>query len=384
MLAEIATDPNVDISGISRFTLYDHFINHLIQREVGKPGRGHLHKANDRRLFASDLAWHLWAGANNMSGGGCRFDELPDTLFEPYRPGEEDMPSVKRALLAGSFLDEKPGGIYYFSHRSFQEFLVAEHHWNNVGPDHSGSIDTVIETLTQEVFDFLIERGEDAWFQDLLKRLQQEASLMIASTQKIQVLSTSAILLRMAGNDARNFSSWNASILIVRIFALDCPSMDEEPGRLFKMIVDRTATKPTVAVTSALLFLKFGRDFGRPVGDLIPFVVALLFARAEIDLKALSAEISWKNPRAELQNIIFDYVAATRKPSSLTMEIDIAGLYEAAVVARGFPSAKVDTKDTPARVEIPFDVFFGQCRESVKICAKEFYLRDASIPFSAP
>ena len=101
MLADVATDPNVDIIKMSRFTLYNDFIDHLIRRELKKPGRGKIFKENDRRSFACDLAWYLWTQPNR-TGIGWRLEDLPDSLFEPYRPEGDELYSVKRELLSAS------------------------------------------------------------------------------------------------------------------------------------------------------------------------------------------------------------------------------------------------------------------------------------------
>ena len=179
MLADLATDPGFSIGGLSRFGLYDHFVNHLIAQEIRKPGRGRLYRATDRRLFLADLAWYLWTSESSKLG--CRLDDLPDDLFLAYKPDGEDLISVKRDLLSGSFLDEKAGGVFFFSHRSFQEFLVAEHIWNRMvdEPNLTATVaDHMVQMISPEVFDFLRDRDDRDFFKSLLSLISEKKLLV--------------------------------------------------------------------------------------------------------------------------------------------------------------------------------------------------------------
>lgn len=71
------------------------------------------------------IAFWLWA----QKGGSTDFHsgDLPDGLLSAL-PGDEaaDLDAQKREYLTGSFLEKKSGDVFYFGHRSFAEYLVAE------------------------------------------------------------------------------------------------------------------------------------------------------------------------------------------------------------------------------------------------------------------
>jgi hypothetical protein len=171
MLAEIATDRGIDIRGISRFRLYSFFVHRLIEREIAKVARRRSYRAEDRRQFACDLAWFLWTDPK-VTGLGCRVEDIPDLLFDPYRHDpHDDIGVVKRELLSGSFLEEKSGGVFYIPHRSFQEFLVAEYLWDKgVDRDFLMSCSSFI---TFEIIEFIDERDDKEGVREFFENLAE-------------------------------------------------------------------------------------------------------------------------------------------------------------------------------------------------------------------
>lgn len=128
ILTDLATDARVDLSrfkdGVSRWGLYDTFFTMLAEREMEKPARRPIGE-KDRRAFAREVAYWLWTkkgGATSFSAG-----DMPLALMELLSQGDAaELEDLKREYLSGSLLEKKGGDTYYFGHRSFAEFLVAE------------------------------------------------------------------------------------------------------------------------------------------------------------------------------------------------------------------------------------------------------------------
>lgn len=178
MLAEIATDPKVDLKRVSRYSLYDDFIRLLIDREAAKEGRRYSFTAEERRKFATELAWLLWTTPAGKTLG-CRIEDIPGSLFENYHgDGTHDLNAIKRDLVSGSFLEEKTAGVFYIPHRSFQEFLVAEHIAH--APLTSEFLLNHHRHFNSDVVSFLAERDDNALIREILKvldRLQGQLSV---------------------------------------------------------------------------------------------------------------------------------------------------------------------------------------------------------------
>ncbi|MCJ2008680.1 NACHT domain-containing protein [Methylobacterium sp. J-092] len=163
MLCEIATDQNISLDHISRFKLYDKFIHHLINREVQKKGRSQNFDVEHRRVFNSSLAWWLW---ENGGASTTTFANIPDDLCSKSvdkAPHDYDEIALRRELVAGCLVS-KGGDAIYFSHRSIQEFLVAEHlittnfflsNFRSDGNERN-AIFLIANLLTPEIVDFLV------------------------------------------------------------------------------------------------------------------------------------------------------------------------------------------------------------------------------------
>jgi hypothetical protein len=128
ILVEMASDPTVDLKrfskGITRWGLYDVFFTELAERETKKEARAPIDE-NSRIEFLRDVAYWLWT----TQSGSVSFSaaDLPDELIQNLPlGGAPDIDSAKREYLTGSFLEKKSGDVYYFGHRSFAEYLVAD------------------------------------------------------------------------------------------------------------------------------------------------------------------------------------------------------------------------------------------------------------------
>jgi hypothetical protein len=372
MLADIATDPSVDISNISRFTLYDDFIEFLIKREMKKAGRGRILKADDWRSVVCDLAWYLWSEPGR-SGVGCRLDELPEELFEPYLPVGEDIESVKRDLLAGSFLDQKMGGIYYFAHRSFQELLVAEHVWNtvcNTSMDNNECVTILGKWATPEVFEFLMERNDTQFVKAIFTRINRffdrEHSLtdcflpfalfeMFAKYPKIAEIS-----------DRKNkvsFSKLDVLIVIlnvVHVNGLKKESFGQEAWRsLIESLIDRVEARPFLILCSVLSTILVVSKYLRLDREIIPTIAALLYCRADLDLEGL-AEIGVRANRATvLRDVLFSCITAELiDGAEMMMSINVDEVFDELSGIVHLPISDFDRHSLPKSFSLPFSTFF--------------------------
>jgi hypothetical protein len=125
MLMKVLPEYAGPIDRLTVAMLYSEFIDFLLRREAAKPSRVAFSK--ERRLrFAARIAYWMW---QRDQAAEIDVSRIPDTVFADYLakiPSDVQTMDVKRDLLSGGFLDHKPPGIFYFPHRSLQEFLVAE------------------------------------------------------------------------------------------------------------------------------------------------------------------------------------------------------------------------------------------------------------------
>ena len=117
ILVEIAAYTEENLSELtrdfSRWKLYRIFVDNLIERETEKEARLGLTKA-ERLEFLEELIIWLWKNR----GGNTHFSisELPFKNLS-----EADL----RERLIGSLLEKKTADYYYFAHRSFPEYFLA-------------------------------------------------------------------------------------------------------------------------------------------------------------------------------------------------------------------------------------------------------------------
>lgn len=380
MIADLVTDADFDMKGLSRFALYDHFINNLILRELQKPGRGRLYKANDRRAFASDLSWFLWT--RSLQTAGCRIDELPAELFRPFAPDGEDIDAVKRELISGAFLDEKKGGVFFFSHRSFQEFLVAEYIWNSINEDESCYLkygQSIVDAITEEVFDFIIERDDGNFFVSFISYLNKCKQGVSIST--FCAFCASQVMRDIASKKiAAHFSRWDAAILIGSIFVADFDTrrlLSVSKGISFK-----AEKKPSVILSSLKTVLGMGAFYDVDGDEIASSLIVLLFSRSDSDLRNLIRQNKRRKREDVLRDLIFETVSAawSNNKEELIMSLDIAELYRLIEDATDIPIYFSDLSESAFSVySSNFEEFFGQIAADRHSLIKEFFMRDADI-----
>lgn len=380
MFAELATDPNFSIERLTRFDLYDHFVTLLIEREEAKTGRGRLLKTVDRREFSCDLAWHLWC--QPAEAMGCRLDDLPPELFERYIPVSEDEESLRRALLSGSFLDEKAGGVFYFSHRSFQEFLVAEYIYSNLADTDEGLliIQSFPVALTVEVYDFLIERNDPAFFDMLLSVLGKNGASFPTDIFGIIAYSND-LAAHAASRQGGAFSAWAACIWVAHIFLWSDKVEEAEILRAAEQIGRRAAQKPGVLMAALRTLLVIAPNSIHHEAIVAKFAIRLMFARPLQDIEGLGAEPqgSRKSRSNLLRDAMFEAVSAHLEVDSrLIISLDFRALLEA-LDSAGQPIAAYEEGVPNLVYREEFEGFFSHVSQEAKVKLREFYLRDASV-----
>lgn len=149
MVVEVLPDFRGDLANLTEHTLYDYFIDYVIERETEKQAR-QLFSPAERRRFSRSVAVWLWKDRRDSI---LSQDAVPAELVEPFVRGAFQIDAITRDLLSASPMDRKAGGRLHFPHRSFQEFLVAE----AVGKEGHGrySIGETLAMLTPDVLNFL-------------------------------------------------------------------------------------------------------------------------------------------------------------------------------------------------------------------------------------
>lgn len=129
ILVELALDKEFDLASftgaVTRWTLYSQFFGLLARRETEKGARTPI-EARFRLEFLRRVAIWLWQHRDGTTS--FRAADLPASIFDGLPDGDtEALTDKRREYLAGAFLERKANDFYFFPHRSFAEFLVAEH-----------------------------------------------------------------------------------------------------------------------------------------------------------------------------------------------------------------------------------------------------------------
>lgn len=129
ILTDLARDPNFDLtqfrSTSSRWLLYQEFISSLYNREAEKRTRSDI-STKKRITFLGELAFWLWT--ERGASISFRADDIPKNLYGVFGSEDEDERlALCRELLVGSILERKTGNTFFFGHRSFAEFIVADY-----------------------------------------------------------------------------------------------------------------------------------------------------------------------------------------------------------------------------------------------------------------
>ncbi|MGJ5179604.1 restriction endonuclease [Bradyrhizobium oligotrophicum] len=131
MLAQILLNPKNSLENVSKYDLYNMFIDDCFAREEEKPERRKTERSV-RRTFMQDIAWWLWAIKRTRT---FTVNDIPLKLARDFTTEGDQIGQLRELLIGsvveeksiGSLLTEKDAGTFYFPHLSFTEFLVAEY-----------------------------------------------------------------------------------------------------------------------------------------------------------------------------------------------------------------------------------------------------------------
>lgn len=204
MMGEIASDLNVVLKKFSRCELYENFITLTLERDFGRH-QGTGISPDQRRTFLERLAWENWINERDA----FQASQVDRAWFGHFDPSI-DADGLRRELLSGSIIETKLGDVFYFSHRTFQEFLVAEFVVNY--PETAASNLELIST--PEVLDFINESNNRS---RVLKFFDHFTRTNIYSADRVEELYPIYVSLVKDGlvsiNDQSDPTRWTLSHL---------------------------------------------------------------------------------------------------------------------------------------------------------------------------
>lgn len=121
MLMDILPTFEGEFRDLTVTELYAEFTEMAFAREVSKSSRRRFN-ARQRMEFVFRLAYEMWTDGQRRQ---ILAHEIPKSLYEHLCHDGEDPDAVLRDLLVGSLMERKGTDGFFFAHRSFQEFLVA-------------------------------------------------------------------------------------------------------------------------------------------------------------------------------------------------------------------------------------------------------------------
>ena len=189
MLGALAASPGWQISASSEYDLYHHFVSEFLDRETTqKDARGNV-PVDERYSFMQKIAWWMLITRKATS---FTADQVPDRIINTARryfePNDTDE-VILREMLLGSilgrkitteFIVEKEAYSFYFPHRSYWEFLVAEY----IGSSSFNQSDfgKLLEGVSPQVVKFLRERDDRSFIANLLngfRKLKEGADFQL-------------------------------------------------------------------------------------------------------------------------------------------------------------------------------------------------------------
>ena len=211
MMADLAIDPKVEWRSFSRYSLYTEFMRSITKREIDKKSRRGL--GEDRRHhFIVRVAWWVWQQGASL---GFHLDDLPETVFGMSRIDDR----MKRELLAGSILEKKLGGYYYFSHRSFVEYLVSE--YICVQPWARQEARTICASLTPEIVDFIKESPHAVRISKWWGRVELYPPMQSSSLLAVLAWALNQVRENMFRSEGRHETARDAVVAYYRLVELN-------------------------------------------------------------------------------------------------------------------------------------------------------------------
>lgn len=297
MLAEIASEPSQQLESYSRYGLYKHFMDCIIEREMLKKSR-QIFSSTLRRNFVRELAWWMWCDGG---GSGLALSEIPRSLIDKCREGKSiDREAALRDLISGSVLETKMADKFYFPHRSYQEFLVSEY-IIGLTPD-LGAIDRVKGAINGEIKDFITESGNKSAFQALYDIVPEYQGTL--SLQFIELLAWAAPKNTLAKEIS---CEWHLVIAFYQRFAEFGP---DEAGEFMLSVLDVVDTRE-MALTSLLCLC----------------IAILCSERKDTRLTIILASVILRSALSTIEKIV-----SSKKKTSIAMQAGLSAAWHDIVI----------------------------------------------------
>lgn len=168
---------------LTRYEIYDRFIYRFIKRELQKPARrtseDNKEDSDSRAIFMQSVAWWI---INIKKENRFLAAEIPTEAIPRDSKRKATSEAALREALVGSViekvsaqgvLDKKENRYYYFPHKSYIEFLVAQH-FSNQKFNKEFNKDmyvSFLQNMNSEILSF-VEEGPMSGIQNLRRGLQ--------------------------------------------------------------------------------------------------------------------------------------------------------------------------------------------------------------------
>lgn len=267
IVADLAYNPSFTLDGFTKYTLYDTFIRAVIDRDMLEKRARAIIPFEPRFLFQQKLAWWSWTKSSEGQGYFNR-DEIPPQLVDRLPDGDAADGAAKlNEYIVSSLTEEKEAGVLYFAHRSFQEFLVADHlRTVRLTPDQHV---TMSAAITPDIRSFLDEAPDQThlttWFEtvtacegplsiEYLRYFQSDVALVktIAGTAKSDGCSPAHIAVLGIAHD--HIADWPLSdVETIGILSHAVVSRDKDTAPLAALCLLRMAHAGSQTATKAFV-----------------------------------------------------------------------------------------------------------------------------------
>lgn len=264
LVAELALTPTFSFKGFREYDLYAQFINHLLtellSRDTDHKRARRKIGLQDRMRFQERLAHWAWSRPNKTQGSFLR-DEIPPRLLSGLDDGDTTNDEEKFSeYIVSSVTDEKESGYLYFTHRSFQEFLVAEFIRKQAATIIQHEIQSSI--IDEAIVSFLLgapsQEFIDAWY-DSLPLSRAEFSSLYLSLFSTRATIVQSIYSSVESSRTRSvpastgLSPAQVGILALAVTRGHCSSITVD--RLWSSLTYIVATDPRDSASVAFHFL---------------------------------------------------------------------------------------------------------------------------------
>lgn len=351
MLAEVAADPDADLSAISRFTLYELFIKSILRREEEKAARRHL-GATQRIHFMRLLAWWLWTVKKTRTFAA---HEIPLEIIQKFQIPNVSLEGLRRELLIGSvleeknvgyFLAEKDAGIFYFPHTSFTEFLVADY---IMSTDFlTIDIDKLPDALYGEVPTFLEEHPSKDATLAVYKRMKAARIAMTSDCMQI-LLNNFATRMHVELASLASADPWD---ICMHYFILHAENKPLE-ARNFLFTCLGTGN-PSTEIAAIFCIMYEDALSGSSVDSAVARMVIHIFRRLGLSDLISAAERGETTARSadlnHLAEIVTNSIKLTR---GMNVIFDFSGF---SAVALNFIGTSCSVRDVIERIQKTFNI----------------------------